>query len=91
MQLTTAFPIKINVLRFYHSGRDRPQRVGVIPPLGAQVFAGAARVHGEEGGQDIRYGWCQGGAAGPPAARRLPRAARAQRHQLARACAQQGR
>lgn len=65
--------------------------MGALAALCPQVLAGAAGVHGQEGGQDLRHGRRQGVAgAGPPAARRLARAARAQR-QLARARAPQGR
>lgn len=70
--------------------------MGPVPPVRSQMLAGAPRIHGEEGGQDLRHGRRQGvhGAGPPPAARRLPRAGPgAQRQQqLARAPrAQQGR
>lgn len=69
--------------------------MGAIAPVRAQVLAGAPRVDGEEGGQDLRHRRRQGrdGAGPPAAAAGLAGArARAQRQQLARAArAQQGR
>lgn len=75
------------------AGRNRPEGVGAVATLSAQVLAGAAGVDGEEGGQDLRHGRRQGAGAGATAAAAgvAGARARAQREQLARTCAQQGR
>lgn len=74
-------------------GRDRAEGVGAVAAVGAQVLAGAAGVYGQEGGQDLRHGRRQGAGAGAAAAAAglAGAGARAQREQLARTCAQQGR
>lgn len=58
--------------------------MGDVAPFGAQVLPGAAGVHGEEGGQDLRHRQ-QGRAGAGPRAAVARAAARAQRRQLARA------
>lgn len=67
--------------------------MGAVAALRAQVLAGAAGVDGEEGGQDLRHGRRQGAGVGAAAAAAgvAGAGARAQREQLARTCAQQGR
>lgn len=67
--------------------------MGDLAAVGAQVLAGAAGVDGEEGGQDLRHRRRQrtGAGAAAAAAGLAGAGARAQREQLARTCAQQGR
>lgn len=67
--------------------------MGAVAAVGAQVLAGAAGVDGQEGGQDLRHGRRQGAGAGAAAAAAglAGLGPCAQREQLARTCAQQGR